>query len=148
MSAGIDEGLLSFMMRHCDLADARAVRDENGEPVHQNGQYLHRLVRVGCRLRMTQHEIAARYCKSRQHVNHQIAALREQYFIVNQAQGWYEFDAHLCWCGNLGLCAAYRQVQRVRDGVTITDGTTTLVTEDMDADDVEHSPQRAEEEED
>ena len=49
--------------------------------------------------------------------------------------------------GNLDVQAVYRQQQRVRDGRIVTDGTTTLVAPDMDADDGGHSPQRVEEEE-
>lgn len=144
---GIDEGFLFMMMRHCDLADKREQRDSDGEPIRRDGLFVHRLVRVGCRVRMTQGELGHCYGKGRQFANEQIGKLRDWYFIVNQGRGWCEFDASLCWRGDLGTCAAYREVQRVRDGLTFTDGTTTLVTEDMDAEDGEHSPQQVEEEE-
>ncbi len=133
--AGIDEGFLSMMMHRCELAQTRERRKQNGDPMFRNGLLVCRLVRVGCRVRLTQEELANIYGKSRQFANNQIRILKDWYFIVNQGRGWYEFDASLCWCGGLGICAAYRKIQRVRDGLEFTDGTTTLITEDMDADD-------------
>jgi len=138
--AGIDEGFLFMMMRCCDLAVIREQRDANREPILRNGLFVHRLIRVGCRVRMTQRELGHRYRKGRQFANGQIGKLKDWYFIVNQGRGWYEFAATLCWRGNLGTCAAYREVQRVRDGLVITDGKTTFVTEDMDVEVGEHSP--------
>ncbi len=105
-----------MMMLHCDLAVIREQRDSNGEPTRRDGLFVHRLVRVGCRVRMTQEDLGHRYGKGRQFANEQIGKLRDWYFIVNQGRGWYEFAASLCWRGNLGTCAAYREVQRVRDG--------------------------------
>ena len=68
--------------------------------------------------------------------------------IVNKGEGWYEFDARLCWRGDFKIQKAYREIQRIRDGLVITDGTSTLVTEDMDADECgDHSPRQVEEEE-
>ena len=94
---------------------------------------------------MTQEEIAQQLGCSRQHVNEQIRKMKEHGLIVNQGHGWYEFAAILCWRGDLDVQAAYRRQQPVRDGRVITDGTTTLVTEDMDAEDGEHSPHRSKE---
>ena len=146
--AGIDEGFLYMMMGRCDLAVTREQRDSDGEPIRRDGLFVHRLVRVGCRVRMTQYELGHRYGKGRQFANEQIAKLGYWYFIVNQGRGWYEFAASLCWRGNLGSCAAYREVQRVRDGLVFTDGRTTLVAEEIVSDDDggEHSGQRVEEE--
>jgi len=76
--------------------------------------------------------------------------MRDLGLIVNQGRNWYEFDARLCWRGDFKLQKAYREIQKGRDGWVITDGKTTLVTEDTDADAAadgdEHSPQRVEEE--
>jgi hypothetical protein len=144
----LDEGLLNFMMRQCELADVRVKRNPGGDPIVQDRQIVHRLVRVGCRMRMTQDHIASRFGLSRQTVNQRIGIFRDWYFIVNQGRGWYEFDATLCWRGNLAICAAYREVQRVRDGIVIADGATTLAAEHSDSNESEdHSPQGAEEEE-
>jgi len=143
----IDEGLVFFMMRHCAMAAASSIRDGNNQPVLRDGFIVHRLRRVGCRIYMTQEEIGRQYGRSRQHVNEQIGQMKKYGLIVNQGEGWYEFDAHLCWRGDFKIQKAYREIQIVRDGLTITDGTTTLVTEDMDADDGEHSPQEPKEEE-
>jgi len=74
--------------------------------------------------------------------------MKEHGLIVNSGNGWYEFAAVLCWCGDLDVQAAYRQQQRIRDGMVFTDGTATRVTEDMDSDECgDHSPERVEEEE-
>ena len=91
--------------------------------------------------------MAHEYGCSRQHVNSQIKEMKRYRLIVNQGHGWYEFAAILCWRGYLEIQAAYRQQQRARDGRVVTDGTTTLVAPDMDADDGDHSPQGVEEEE-
>ena len=142
----IDEGLVFFMMRHCAMAAASPVTDVNNQPVTRDGCIVHRLRRVGCRVYMTQEEIGRQYGRSRQHVNEQIGQMKKFGLIVNQGLGWYEFDARLCWRGDFKLQKAYREIQIVRDGLIITDGTTTLVTEDMDAcDSGEHSAPRVEE---
>ncbi len=115
----IDEGLLNFMIRQCDLAEVRIKKDASREPIIQDGLTVNRLVRVGCRIRMTQDQIAKQYRLSRQTVNQQIALFRKWYFIVNYGRGWYEFDANLCWSGNLAICAAYREVQHNNDETEI-----------------------------
>lgn len=130
MGVGIDEGFLFLMMRHIDLTAIREQRDENGEPIRRDGLVLHGLTRVGCRVRMTQADLGCLYGKGREFANQQIGKLKDWYFIVNHGRGWYEFAADLCWRGDLGICAAYRVVQRVRDGLIITDGTNILVDED------------------
>jgi len=71
---------------------------------------------------MTEDEIAKAYGCSRSHVVKHVALMRDEYFIVNWGHGWYEFDAALCWRGPLSVRRAYIQVQRIRDGVTITGG--------------------------
>ncbi len=86
---------------------------------------------------MTQEEIATRYGIHRGTVNKQIKTFKQRSLIVNSGNGWYEFDAALCWRGNLSICRAYQRQQRVRNGRIVTDGTTTLVAPDMDADDEE-----------
>jgi hypothetical protein len=149
--AGIDEGFLSMMMHRCELAQTRERRRGNGEPILRDGLLVCRLVRVGSRVRLTQNELANVYGRSRQFVSNQIRKLKDWCFIVNHGRGWYEFDASLCWCGGLGICAAYREIQRIRDGITFTDGKTTLPTEDMDDDcsiddEQDHTPQGSKEE--
>ena len=144
----IDEGLVFFMMRHCAKAAASPVTDGNNQLMIRDGFILHRLLRVGCRIYMTQEEIGRQYGCSRQHVNEQIGQMKKYGLIVNKGEGWYEFDARLCWRGDFKLQKAYREIQIVRDGLIITDGTTTHVTEDMDAgavDSREHGPERVEE---
>jgi hypothetical protein len=144
----IDEGLVSFMMRNCAMASASPVKDRNNQPVLRDGFIVHRLQRVGCRVYMIQEEIGSQYGRSRQHVNEQIGQMKKHGLIVNQGGGWYEFDARLCWRGDFKIQKAYREIQRIRDGLVITDGTSTLVTEDMDADECgDHSPGQVEEEE-
>ena len=128
----VNEGLLLFMMLHCDLADVREKRDKNGVLVIVDGSIVNRLVRVGCRIHMTQVKIADQYGVTRPYVNRQISILKDWYFIVNSGNGWYEFDASLCWCGNLTYCAAYREVQRARDGLVITDGNGSVITTDVE----------------
>jgi hypothetical protein len=95
---------------------------------------------------MTQEEIGRQHGRSRQHVNEQIGQMKKFGLIVNKGEGWYEFDARLCWRGDFKIQKAYREIQIVRDGLVITDGRTTIVTEDMDADDGDdHSPQGSKE---
>jgi hypothetical protein len=140
----IDEGLVGFMMQHCAKAAASIVRDENNQPMLRDGFIVHRLRRVGCRIYMTQEEIGLQYRRSRQHVNEQVSLMKQHGLIVNQGEGWYEFDSYLCWRGDFKIQKAYREIQIVRDGRVITDGTTTLVTENLDSVDDdgggEHTP--------
>jgi hypothetical protein len=117
----LDEGLLSFMMHNCELVDIRVETDAQRNPIREGGSVLYRLVRVGCRLYMTQQEVADQYMVSRDKVIKQIALYRECYLILNSGQGWYEFDASLCWSGNLGICAAYQVVQQELYGTTYVD---------------------------
>jgi len=143
----IDEGLVSFMMRHCAMASASPVKGRDDQLVLRDGFIVHRLRRVGCRIYMTQEEIGNQYGCSRGNINEQIKRMKLYGLIVNQGDGWYEFDANLCWRGDFKLQKAYREIQKVRDGLTIIDGKTTRVTEDMDADDGgKHLPQRVEKE--
>jgi hypothetical protein len=131
----LDEGLVAFMMENCAKTLKALVHDKNGNPLIKDGCLVFRLIRVGCRIYMTQQEIALQYGCSRQHVTNQIKQMKEHSLIVNCRNGWYEFAAVLCWCGDLDVQAAYRHQQIVRDGRVITDGTNTLVTEDMDSED-------------
>jgi biotin operon repressor len=133
----LDEGLVSFMMRHCARAAVIPVLDQQRQPVTRDGCIVYVLRTVGCRVYLTQDEIAQRYGRSRQHVIENIKTMKLYGLIVNQGQGWYEFDARLCWRGDFQIQKAYREQQRVRDGLVITDGETTLVTEDMDDDEDE-----------
>ena len=144
----LDEGLIAFMMESCTQASVTRVIKENGEQETRDGNLVFRLTRVGCRVYMTQKEIAQQLVCSRQHVNEQIKKMKEHCLIVNQGHGWYEFAAILCWRGDLDIQAAYRKQQPVRDGRVITDGKTTLVAENMDSDGGgDHSPQGPKEEE-
>ena len=143
----LDEGLVAYMMENCAQAQVVPVFNANGLREIRDGFLVYRLARVGCRLYMTQAQIAHEYGCSRQNVNSQIKEMKRYRLIVNQGHGWYEFAAILCWRGYLEIQAAYRQQQRARDGRVVTDGTTTLVAPDMDADDGDHSPQGVEEEE-
>ena len=54
IKAGINEGLLHFMMEHCDLASTVPKLDANGAPEFRNGGRVLVLRRIGCRLTMTQ----------------------------------------------------------------------------------------------
>jgi hypothetical protein len=132
----IDHGLVFLMMRRLAKAQSSPVMDNAGEPLVRERCIVHTLRRVGCRVYKTQNELATMYGCSRQKVNAQIKMMRKHGLIVNQGNGWYEFDANLCWRGDFRIQKAYREQQRVRDGWVITDGKTTLVTEDMDDDDI------------
>jgi hypothetical protein len=133
-SLKVDEGLVSFMMRHCAKAISSPVLNEDNQQLLQDGFIVHRLRRVGCRIYMSQEAIGIRYGRSRQHVNQQIRLMKQFGLIVNQGDGWYEFDARLCWNGDFKIQKAYREIQTVRDGMIFTAGKTTLTTEDMDDD--------------
>jgi DNA-binding IclR family transcriptional regulator len=112
----IDEGLLRLMLHSIDMARSVPVLGPDHQPVRRDGLEFLRLRRVGCRLRMTQEQIAAAHGVSRQHVVEQIGKLREAGIVVNWGQGWFEFDAALCWRGDHELRAAYARQQRRRDG--------------------------------
>jgi hypothetical protein len=121
MGIKLEEGLLNFMIQQCVLADSRIARDSHGNAIAKGELFEHRLVSVGCRMHMTQVQIANQYGLDRTTVGKHIKMYRDWYFIVNSGQGWYEFDAALCWRGDIARCAAYREVQIVRDGITFVD---------------------------
>ena len=110
-----DEGLLAFMMERCDRTRIVPVHDADGNQLVRDGRRVFLLRRVGCRVYMTQEEIAKDHGCSRQHVNEQIQLMKEHDFIVNWGHGWYEFDASLCWRGDLPVRREYAAQQRVRD---------------------------------
>ena len=135
--AVIPASFLWFLVMHCETSHAAPKRDADGEPVTQDENNVMILRRVGCRVRMTGKQMAGAFYKSLSTVERYISALKEHGFIVNSGHGWIELDASLCWRGDLTLRTAYLEVQRIRDGRIITDGTTTLIAEDMDAEDGE-----------
>ena len=141
--AKLDEGLVAFMMENCAQAQVAPILDDNGNELVRDGFRVCRLVRVGCRVYMTQQQIADLFGCGRQHVGNQISLMKQYALIVNKGQGWYEFAAVLCWRGDLDIQASYRDQQRVRDGRVVTDGKTTHVAEDMDDDDDENEPGQA-----
>lgn len=114
LNTGIDEALVLYMVQNCDMARTTHKCDDNGNSVVIDGLQVHILRRVGCRVRMTQDDIAHALKRSRQYVNAQIAILKECYFIVNWGKGWYEFDANLCWRGDLDMRNAYANQQYMR----------------------------------
>lgn len=117
----IDEGLLLAMMQDCDFASAEP-KMHHCEPFIKDGEIVHRLFKIGCRVRKTQQQIADDYPCSRQHVNEQVRRMKEVGLIVNQGRGWYEFSALYVWCGPPQLQRAYLRVQRVADGLTVRQG--------------------------
>lgn len=130
----INAGLVLFLMQHCAQAQATPITDNEGNMLLRDGSILNRLRRVGCRTYMKQSEIAKAYGCSPSTVHRQIQTMKRTGIIVNQGHGWYEFDANLCWRGDFKIQRAYRKIQEVQDGMSFTDGRTTLVTEDMDDD--------------
>jgi hypothetical protein len=142
----IPTSFLYFLIAHCEMAHASPKLDADGQPETQDGNDVMILRRVGCRVRMTERQMADSFNRSVSTIERYVSTLKEHGFIVNSGHGWIELDASLCWRGNLTFHRAYREVQRVRDGFEITDGTTTLITEDMDDCDVvisgEHPPPR------
>ncbi len=91
------------------------VLDAGGNQLVRDGRRVFLLRRVGCRVSMTQEEIAKDHGCSRQHVNEQIQLMKEHIFIVNWGHGWYEFDASLCRRGELPVRREYPAPHRVRD---------------------------------
>ena len=83
--AKLDEGLVAFMMENCALAQVAPILDENGDQLVRDGFRVCRLVRVGCRVYMTQQQIADLYGCRRQHVNEQISMMNQYGLIVNKA---------------------------------------------------------------
>lgn len=110
----LDVGLMCFMMDHCSRSDHRKNRDQNDD-----GTIDARLIKVGCRLTLTQEQIADMYkvvradC-SRSHVSKQLNLMYDIGIIVDKGYGCYEFDAELCWNGSIEHWKAYRKVQRTK----------------------------------
>ena len=142
----IPASFLYFLVAHCEMAHVVSKLDADGKPETQDDNDVMILRRVGCRVRMTERQMADSFNKSVSTIERYVSTLKEHGFIINSGRGWIELDASLCWRGNLTFHKAYIAVQRVRDGIAVTDGTTALITEDMDDCDVvdicEHSPPR------
>lgn len=144
----IDTGFVLFLMQHCAQAFATPVTDNDGNMLLRDDAILHRLRRVGCRTYLKQSDMAEAYGCSPSTAHRQIQAMKRTGIIVNQGHGWYEFDANLCWRGEFKIQRAYREIQKVHDGITFTDGKTTIVTDGMDNDEhPDHTPEQVEEEE-
>ncbi|HYH20690.1 MAG TPA: hypothetical protein VD995_18945 [Azospirillum sp.] len=111
----IDEGLLFFMTRKCDIA--KSVPARKVKKIHSGGMdhEIHILKRVGCRVRETQDEIATEYRCSREHVNRQISLLEYCLIIANKRRRWFEFDADYVWRGAGYLRNEYSKIQRRSD---------------------------------
>lgn len=107
----VDEGLLGMLLSHVKHARVAPVRTPEGEPLIQHGKIIHEMVEVGCRVEMTQQQIATTYGRSRSYIADQLSLFRHLLLIVNWGDGWWEFDAHLVWRGDLEFQQAYRDVQ-------------------------------------
>ena len=84
IGAGINEGLLHFMMEHCGLAATSPKLDRNGQAEFRDGGRVAILRRVGCRVRMMHQQIADRYgFKARTTVTDHIKKFKEHGLIVN-----------------------------------------------------------------
>lgn len=103
----IDFEILTYMSNNIDLADTRL---ENLPP-NDDGLSLYRLVRVGCRVRVKQSEIADALSCSVERVRLAIKQLKRCMIIVNSGNGWYEFDANFFWKGAESARVAYLDFQ-------------------------------------
>lgn len=117
----LDEKVLNVMLSRCAQARTTMLTGVRQPPDTPIDQVAHRFQSVGCRVHMTQKQIAdIAYC-SRDHVSRQIQILREHGIIVNWGRGWYEFDALFVWRGDYELRNAYLDVQRHRQDETESD---------------------------
>lgn len=103
----IDHEVLNYMIGHLNFADARRI----GE-IDERGLVPYRMQLPGCRVNLRQKEIAVGMNCSEERVRTAIKRMRRCEIIVNQGQGWYEFDAILFWKGKPTLRLAYIQVQQ------------------------------------
>lgn len=108
----IDEGVAYFLANQTDKAEAKQKKDKKtGNPIRWNdGSLVFELIRVGCRVRMLQEEMAKQYPCSLSHMKAQIALLKKHGFIVNSGNGWIEFDCRLVWYGDLRFLSGYMLV--------------------------------------
>lgn len=102
----IDHEILNYMVGRVSFADARSQG-----PANDNGLVPHILFMPGCRVELTQQEIANELGCSTERVRLAIKQLEICGVIVNSGKGWYEFDANHVWKGKEDIRQAYIPVQ-------------------------------------
>lgn len=107
----LDEGLFSFLLSSVKHARATPVYTSDGTYLIEGRNIIHEMSVVGCRVEMTQKQVADAYGCSRSYVADQLWLFRHLLLIVNWGDGWWEFDASLVWRGDLEFLRAYREVQ-------------------------------------
>ncbi len=117
----IPAAFLWFLVMRCDSAHAAPKLDANREPEIRDGHRVLNLRRIGCRVRMTEKQMAEDFCASQSTIERHVRKLKALGFIVNGGHGWVELDAALCWRGDLNLLAAYRNIQTISYGPFGTD---------------------------
>lgn len=112
----IDHEVMDFMLAHLSFADARPRPDEQPD---EAGRIPYTLFKPGCRVEMTQEEIAKGLGCSSEKVRVAIKQMKSCFIIVNWGKGWYEFDAGFVWMGNEQVRLAYQNVQEKRFAMAI-----------------------------
>lgn len=102
----IDHEILNYMVGRLPFANARSQGPANGK-----GLIPHILYMPGCRVEITQQEIADAVRCSEERVRLAIKQLKRCEIIVNTGKGWYEFDATFLWKGSEAVRLAYIPVQ-------------------------------------
>ena len=95
-------------------------RDEDGFHKTKNGCIQKELKTPGCRIWMTQTEMAERLGCSRSTLSSTLRALKEVELVVNWGNGWIEFDCLCVWRGEVELKNAYHLIQKIHPSKRIT----------------------------
>ena len=89
----LDEALVFFMMINCAKAVAVPVTGSDSEPLVRQDHIVYRLLKVGCRVYMTQEQIANKLGQWRSTINSKIREMKRYGLIVNSGHGWFEFSS-------------------------------------------------------
>lgn len=106
------EVLFSIISR-LQMAEATPADEQVAGNLDTHGRQRHELLRSGCRVDVTNSELANELGIGSASVERAIRALKQAEIIVHWGRGWLELDADLVWCGDESARQAYADVQQV-----------------------------------
>ena len=105
------EVLFSIISR-LQMARVAPADEQVAGNLDNRGRQRHELLRSGCRVDVTNGELASELGIGSASVERAIRALKQAEIIVHWGRGWLELDADLVWCGDESARQAYADVQQ------------------------------------
>lgn len=105
--------VLFSIISRLEMAEVDPMNEMEAGNLDRNGRLRHALLRCGCRVDVTNQELADEIGKSKASIERAIRSLKEAEIIINWGRGWLEVDARLIWCGDEAIRQAYAAVQQI-----------------------------------